>query len=498
MSNLISSRDTSSVRSPRRLALGAALAALLIGTVAIAFFSGGYFNGPRAWGGLVAWLLVAIAAGLAPRPVPTSGSARLTLGALTLLAGWTLVSFVWSPVAGTAYQDGQRVFLYLGVLIAATILLRGRARDVIEPAVAAATLIIVGYGLSERLLPGLLTFTDDVSAAGRLEQPLTYWNAMGAVGAIGVVLCASLLGQSSRRPGLRIAAATAAAPLGLGTYIAFSRGALFACAAGLIALAVLAPNRSNWRGIGLVLSAAVAGALSGGFFSGVTSLQGSHSQRVSQGMVTLVLLLVISLAAGLLARRFGRRERSGQTETASVRLPRHAGWLAVALVIAGFAIFLVVGAKETSGNPSAGNANRLTSLQSSRYAYWSVAWRAIQAEPVIGIGGGGWALDWLRYRPYHVGAQDAHSLYIQTFAELGLVGVVFLAAFLLGVIQSARLGLRIDRRYAAGSAAGVAVWGTHAAIDWDWEMPGLTLLAILLIGGLLALNEEASSAATPG
>lgn len=477
--------------------LNAALATLLIGTVAIAFFSGGYFDGPRAWGGVVAWLLVAVAATLSPRPMPRSGPARLTLVGLTLLASWTLASFIWSPVAGTAYQDGQRVFLYLGVLVSGMILLRGPARIVLEPAVAGATLIIVGYGLSERLLPSLLTFADDTSAAGRLEQPLTYWNAMGGVGAVGVVLCASLLGQRRRRPAVRIAAAAAAAPLGLGTYITFSRGALFACAAGLIALAVLAPDRSSWRAIALALGAAVAGTLSGSFFSGVSSLQGSHSQRVSQGLVTLVLLLMIALAGGLLTRRLCRREQSGELPTGAVRLPRHSGWLAVALVIAGFAIFLAVGAKETSGNPGAANANRLTSLQSSRYAYWSVAWRAIGAEPVIGVGGGGWALDWLRYRPYHVGAQDAHSLYIQTFAELGLVGVALLAAFLVGVIRSARLALRIDHRAAAGVTAGITVWATHAAVDWDWEMPALTLLVILLIGGLLALGEEASTAPAP-
>ena len=50
----------------------------------------------------------------------------------------------------------------------------------VEPALAAGTVVVIGYGLSARLLPGLLHFARSVSAQGRLEQPLTYWNAMGS------------------------------------------------------------------------------------------------------------------------------------------------------------------------------------------------------------------------------------------------------------------------------------------------------------------------------
>ena len=72
------------------------------------------------------------------------------------------------------------------------------AQRAVEPALAAGTLIVIGYGLSERLLPGLLHFARSVSAQGRLEQPLTYWNAMGELAAIGFVLAARLAGDRSR------------------------------------------------------------------------------------------------------------------------------------------------------------------------------------------------------------------------------------------------------------------------------------------------------------
>jgi hypothetical protein len=30
------------------------------------------------------------------------------------------------------------------------------------------------------------------------------------------------------------------------------------------------------------------------------------------------------------------------------------------------------------------------------------------------------------------------------------------------------------------------VWAAHSAIDWDWEMPAVTLVAAVLAGHLLA------------
>ena len=37
------------------------------------------------------------------------------------------------------------------------------------------------------------------SAAGRLDQPLTYWNATGALAALGLVLCARVAGDAVGR-----------------------------------------------------------------------------------------------------------------------------------------------------------------------------------------------------------------------------------------------------------------------------------------------------------
>ncbi len=205
----------------------------------------------------------------------------------------------------------------------------------------------------------------------------------------------------------------------------------------------------------------------------------------------MVVLVVVAVSIEL---AICRRERSGRLGSGRVALPQHAGAAAVVIVVAAFGVFLLVGEKESSGARLSGGAARLTSLQSNRYAYWKVGWRAFKAEPIRGVGGGGWAIYWLRYRPFNAGAQDAHSLYVQTAAELGLIGLALLAATFTGVVLATRRALARAPGLAAGPAAALVVWAAHAAVDWDWEMPAVTLLAIVLAGGVLSLSDFGSPA----
>ncbi len=469
----------------RRATLSSATVVLLGGPFVLAFFAGGYFDGPRVWAGLVAWLLVVVAAAFVERPLPRRLGGRLALVGLALLAAWTLVSFTWAPVAGDAYHAGQRVILYLGALLAAAALLRVRsAQRAAEPVLGAGSLVVISYALSERFLPGLLHFAHSISARGRLEQPLTYWNAMGELAALGFVLCARMAGDATRPRGLRVAAAAACAPLGMGLYLTFSRGALFACVAGLIALSVLAPTGDQLRALGLGIAAGVLGAAAAAPFGGMTSLTGSLAERERQGAIALVLLGVVLALVALAAWRLWR-----PGPRAPLRLPRRAPWIALALICAGLALAIVIGAKEKSTGQLSTGAGRLTTLQSNRYAYWDVAMRAFRDQPIRGVGAGGWAVYWLRYRTVSEFATDAHSLPIQTLAELGIVGLLFLLAFLAGVGWAARTALRGAPARAAGPAAGFVVYVAHAPLDWDWQMPAVTLVALVLAGALVALAE---------
>jgi hypothetical protein len=467
--------------------LTVARAVLLGGATVLAFFAGGYFPEAQTWTGLAVWLMVAVAVVLVPGALPRGREVWMALSGLFLLGAWSLLSITWAPISGDAYHAGALVMLYAGALLAATLLFRTPpARRFVEPALAAGTVIVIGYGLSERLLPGLLSFARSVSAEGRLEQPLTYWNAMGELAALGFVLCAAITGDRTRPGALRTAAAAAVPLLGMGLYVSFSRGALFSGAAGLIALVVIVRRREQlWAVLRAVTLGALA-ALSAAPFRGVTNLAGSLGTREREGAIVLALLVVITVLAALAQQLLSRREAGGE-----LVLPKRSPLIAAAVITAGLALAIVVGAHETSTTSKflPGGATRLASLQSNRYDYWSVALRAFGTQPLHGVGAGGWSVYWLRWRPIIEGAHDAHSLELQTLAELGLVGLGLLLLFMAGVALAAARTLRSAAPPAAAIAALIA-YLAHSPLDWDWQMPAVTLIAIVLAGRVLAIASD--------
>ena len=70
-----------------------------------------------------------------------------------------------------------------------------------------------------------------------------------------------------------------------------------------------------------------------------------------------------------------------------------------------------------------------------------------------------------------------------------------LGALVVGVGLAGRRALRRKPELAPGACAALAVWGLHATIDWDWQLPAVTLPAIVLAGALIAASESPS--ATP-
>ena len=477
----------------RRLAGATATAVLLAGPFVLAFFSGGFFDRPRLTAALVAWLLVGVAALVSPVPLPRALPGRLALGSLALLCALTALSLEWGPLAQDVVDDTGRLLLYLGVLVAAVALLRGaRARAALEPVLAGGALVVVLYGLSERFLPGVIELARSTTAAGRLEQPLTYWNAMGGMAALGIVLATRVAGDPERSPVLRAAAAAAAVPLGLGVYMSFSRGALLSACLGLLALCVLAPAlRAQARACLVAAAAAGLAAGAAAALPATRTLEGGG--RTAQGAVLLAAVLLLAAGSAALAAR----APAGPERPRTGLLVRRPG-LAIAGVIAAIVVAVAAGAaleRAPEPGPFGATSARFASAETTRYGYWGVALDAFADHPLRGVGSGGFAVEWLRERDAPERAHDAHSLYIETAAELGVAGLLALAGLIAAIVLAAG---RLHRRapgLATGPAAAFAAWALHAGLDWTWEMPALTLVALLLAGALLAWSEEEGSLA---
>ena len=471
----------------RRAVLIVAGACLLAAPTVLAFYSGGYFAQPRLIAGIVVWALVLCVAAVGPAPLPSTTPGRLALAGLVALTAWSALSILWAPQAGPAVQNVQRLVLYVGALLLAVGTLREAGlRRAVEPALAAGAAIVIGYGLAGRLLPDLVKLASSRSALGRLEQPLTYWNAEGALAALGLVLCARLAGD--RRPAAghapdrrRAGPRPGGGPLSLVlARRARGRGPRSARARRARPLARAAARRRHRAGQRRLRRR--------GHRAAAPLRRGDHAaRRPDRG-------------------RRGERRSWSRARAPSRPRPRAGtrgcgpvAWAATAVVAAG----LVVGGiaeRPSERELSAGaGAGRLTSVSSNRYEYWRVALDAFRDDPLIGTGSGGFRVVWLQERPIRETVRDTHSLEFEVAAELGLVGLLALALMCGGVAVTARRALAGHGPLAAGAAAALVVWFLHASIDWDWEMPAVTLPALVLAGLLItqAEGEPATAADAP-
>jgi hypothetical protein len=478
-----------------RRALVAATAVLLVGPTVLAFFAGGYFDGPRAGAAAVAWALVLGLALAGPLPLPSSRPGRVALAGLVGLAVWSAISLAWAPLVGPALDGVQRLLLYIAVLLVAATLLRdARAARAVEPVLALGTLVAIGYGLAGRLLPGIVNLIPDRSfgAGGRLEQPITYWNAEGLLAAMGLVLCVRIAGDRTRQRGMRAAAVAACAPLGMGVYLSYSRGALAVAALGLIVLLATAPSWQQLRAAVTGVSAGVVAAAWSAVFPGVASLSGTSAEQQRGGAIMLTILVVVMAASAAVMARIADAERRGATRLGVLRQARRlpaVAAAAAALCVAG----LVAGglAENAEGSESAApTASRFASVSSLRYEYWRVGLDAFWREPVQGLGAGGFRVEWRMERRVRQAVTEVHSLPLEMAVELGIPGLLLFGAFLGGLAVAARRALLAGAPLAPAACSVCVVWLLHATIDWDWQLPAVTLPALILAGGLLAAGER--------
>jgi len=265
--------------------------------------------------------------------------------------------------------------------------------------------------------------------------------------------------------------------------LTFSRGGLLAAAAGLIVVLLARPSPAQLRSAAIVAAAAAVAGIVAALLGAVKDLEGA---RAAQGAVLAAVLVVAAVAAAAAQRRLVRRD---DVATQPIRLPRPRLIAAAAVVIVVAGVGVLVAAESGRDDPAFGaTAQRLGSVQSNRYAYWRVAVETWADHPVLGAGSGSFGVEWLRRRTIAEGARDAHSLPIETAAELGLAGLLALALLVGGVLAGA---VRLQRAApGAGAAAfgGLTAWSVHAALDWGWEMPSVSLLAVLLAAAVLSAD----------
>jgi hypothetical protein len=125
---------------------------------------------------------------------------------------------------------------------------------------------------------------------------------------------------------------------------------------------------------------------------------------------------------------------------------------------------------------------------SGRWQFWTAAYDAFETEPLRGIGAGGYPTYWNQHGSLPADTGNAHSLVMDTLAELGVVGFAAVLAFFgatlvagIGRVRAGRLGDGAPSAALAVFAAGlVGVVG-----DWTWDLPAAFAPSIVAAGLLV-------------
>jgi O-Antigen ligase len=469
----------------------------------LALKGGGYDGIVYGEVGVAVWWIVLLGALVGVLPVVrVTRAGWIGLLLLGAFAAWTALGIGWSESAERSAAELGRVATYLGIF---TLALFAQGTDGLRRtvnAVGTAIAIVAVLGLLSRLHPSW--FPTNVTAKflpetrGRLNYPLNYWNGLAALISIGlpVVIVAAARSRTLLARGLAAAAVPAMAAA---IFYTFSRGGALEVAVALIVLLAMYPRRLELAptlaisAVGsaiLIVAATQRDALEHGLLNDAARSQGNAMLAIALGVCATVGLAQVAVA---LAARRGLGPRL-------VVPRRRAARILAVVVAAGLAVALLAGLpgylsdrwhdfKQPVGAGAASSQRFESTSGNGRYQYWQSAVDADATDPLKGIGPGTYEYWWAEHGTLPGFIRDAHSLYFQTLAEAGIVGLVLVAGFILWILFTAGARARArppgTRSLLAGAVAGCAAFAAAAGVDWVWQLPVIPAAFLLLAAAIL-------------
>jgi O-Antigen ligase len=497
--------------APLQLAGLVALALLAPAAVVyLSFNAGGYFPNTPGLAAIVLIAALVLRCTLAERPFEGfSRALAVPLAALALYAGWQLLSATWSHATARALDSFDRTLLYLLALTLFGSLRYSRARAAwVVRALFAGLAIVCLAGLVSRVLPHFWP-TATSFYADRLNYPLTYWNGEGMIATLALILGFHLSAKEAAPASVRVLAAAVLPAIAVTLLLTFSRGALGVAVVGLLAYLLLThPHTLPTALLATVPPTAIA--LRSAWDA--TLLASNHPttpQAITQGQHVAKVVGACMLAAGVLRAVQVPADRRIEDLRAMREVPRRArvrarAGLAVLVAIVAVALGAVGFVHReydkfvhgTTGPHATQTRDRLIDpANNGRVPLWKAALRIARTNELHGTGAGTYQLRYPQYRTEAQYVVDAHELYLQSLAELGIVGLALIALVVLSIL--AGLAARIrgpDRALYAALFAATLAWAIHQGFDWDWQLPAVTLGVFALAGLALARPQDG----TPG
>ncbi len=228
------------------------------------------------------------------------------LGLFGALTAYTALSIAWSVQPDDSWQATNLTVAYLGTFAAAWALARvlpGRWVLLLQ-VLTIATVALTAAALLTKVFPASLAAGENT---GRLQGPLGYWNATGALAVFGLPLCLWAWTRRESSPLARGLAIPGAGLLLSVLILSYSRSALLVAVIAVALWLWLVPRRLL-SAAALALSAVGAAVISGWALSKTAlssdnvALAARDSAGHTFGAIALVVLVALGVA-GLLQPR---------------------------------------------------------------------------------------------------------------------------------------------------------------------------------------------------
>ena len=335
----------------------------------------------------------------------------------------------------------------------------------------------------------MLEVGEGLGSGPRLRYPLGYWNANGAMCGIAVAMLLwmsrsarwtrAALGSRSRRCRRSL----------LTLYFTYSRGGLLALVVGALCLLALSRDRL-W-----MLATLAIGAI--GALPALLAVPGPRQPRRQRRLPDIRRpgrhgaahparrdrrsRSASSPACGGWSAR--RRRRPGGRVELSRDPTRAEGGRASASASLAIAAAIAFGGRAWDQFSSSDiefptdPAQHFSDLSGAgRHDFWRVAIDAFEEKPLAGHGAGTYEFSWDKLRSIELPVHDAHSLYLEAFAELGLIGGLLVLGLVGGMLWSGSPpgghAPRPQREAYAALFAAMLLFAVGVGFDWFWEIAG--------------------------
>jgi hypothetical protein len=471
-------------------------------TFLLGFNDGTYQLTDRSAVAVAAWWAVAMGIALKAWPgVRLPRAALVSIAALAAFAVLTLLSSGWAASDEKAFLEFTRVLMYLGVLVLVALAVTRRTAASVADGIAAGIVAVTLIALASRLFwgdvgPGAPPSFFPVRS--RLHYPVNYWNGLAILAGLAFPLL--LRAAVARRPAwLRALALVPVPAMAAAIYLTSSRGGYLTAAVGVVVFCALTTRR-----LSAVLATGIAGAGAALAVKGMLARDAlvngplGSAQASSEGESAALLMLLLGLSCAALYWAWCRfadwEPRLSLSPVAKGALALAAAGVLVAAVSAYDPAAKFETFKKPSG-PDVGlvegdftRSHLISSTGSGRWQLWTSAVDQWEANAAFGAGAGSYQSWWMEHASLPLFVRDAHSLWLETLAELGVVGLLLLAIAIGAGFAAALARLRRpgeDRTMVAAMAGVLAAFAVAAGIDWMWELSVVGLVAVAALGILV-------------